>query len=35
MAVEGHEGSIEEFRPPPLAGGLPQRLEHLLEMVDM
>ena len=35
MAVEGREGSIEDFRPPPWPEDFPKRLERLLEMVDM
>ena len=35
MAIEGHEGSIEDFRPPPWPEDFPQRLERLLEMVGL
>ena len=35
MAVEGREGSIEDFRPPSWPEDFPQRLERLLEMTDL
>ncbi len=35
MAVEGREGSIEDSRPPGWPEDFPQRLERLLDMVDM
>ena len=35
MAVEGREGSIEEFRPPGWPEDFPQRLERLLEMAGL
>ena len=35
MAVEGREGSIEDYRPPRWPEDFPQRLERLLEMTDL
>ncbi len=35
MAVEGREGSIEDFSPPGWPEDFPQRLERLLEMTGV